>query len=144
MWMDMIAQVEVECRFRGGASDAEIQDAEQAVAVSFPDSLKELLRETDGVQGPDGLGVVWPVRRIAQDNLALRTDPRLSAFMPVDHLLFFADAGNGDLFAFPVSKGRRIERDRVFAFDHEDDSRRLVAWNLEDYLVRWLSGSLAV
>jgi hypothetical protein len=58
--------------------------------------------------------------------------------MPFDSLLFFADAGNGDQFAFPIT-GARV-RDDVFVWDHESDSRRWYAGSLGQYIDWWLSG----
>lgn len=43
-------------------------------------------------------------------------------YMPFDCLLFIADAGNGDQFAYSIVGGA-IRRDDIFAWDHENDSR---------------------
>jgi hypothetical protein len=61
--------------------------------------------------------------------------------MPFDHLLFFADAGNGDHFAFALHAGV-VRRPDVFAWNHEDDSRNWAAPSLEKYLEWWLTGRL--
>ena len=58
-----------------------------------------------------------------------------------DPLLFFADAGNGDQFAFVITAGK-IRRPDIFAWDHENDSRTWVAPSLAKYLEWWLSGDL--
>jgi hypothetical protein len=63
--------------------------------------------------------------------------------MPFDNLLFFADAGNGDQFAFPIQAGE-VRRPDVFCWNHEDDSRIWVAPSLEKYLEWWLTGKLTV
>jgi hypothetical protein len=64
-----------------------------------------------------------------------RRDPDFARlYMPFQPLLFFADAGNGDQFAF-------VMRDRptdVFVWDHESDSRQMVAPRLATYLEWWL------
>jgi SMI1-KNR4 cell-wall len=60
--------------------------------------------------------------------------------MPFDPLLFFADAGNGDQFAF-LWKPRR---DEIFVWDHESDSRSWVAGSLHQYLQWWLDGTLRI
>ena len=62
--------------------------------------------------------------------------------MPFDALLFFADAGNGDQFAFPITA--TAARDDVFVWDHENDSRSWYAASLKSYLESWLTGSRAV
>ena len=77
---------------------------------------------------------------IAADNVELRTTPTFAElYMPFDPLLFFADAGNGDQFAFVVQPPGR---DHVFAWNHEDDSRNWVAPGLAEYLTWWLDGRI--
>ena len=63
--------------------------------------------------------------------------------MPFDNLIFFADAGNGDQFAFPIVSGE-VRQNKVFVWDHEDDSRRWVAPSLQSYLEWWLTGKLGI
>jgi SMI1-KNR4 cell-wall len=85
------------------------------------------------------LAIVWPADRILDDNSSFRADAEFAKlYMPFDDLLFFADAGNGDQFAFPITAaGARAD---VFVWNHEDDSRRWYASSLEQYLTWWLSG----
>jgi hypothetical protein len=92
------------------------------------------------VRGESGLGVVWPVERIASDNASFRVSFR-DVYMPFDALVFFADAGNGDQFAFPVTSTGA--RDDVFVRDHENDSRTWFAPSLRLYLAWWLTGERA-
>lgn len=63
--------------------------------------------------------------------------------MPFEPLLFFADAGNGDMFAYTVCNGS-VRRPDIFVWNHEDDSRTWVAPSLALYLEWWLSGKLKV
>lgn len=42
--------------------------AEEKLGVEFPDDLRSLLGESDGVEGEYGLGLVWPIDRIIEDN----------------------------------------------------------------------------
>lgn len=92
-------------------------------------------------RGEYGLGLVWPIERIQGDNLMLRSSPDFAnLYMPFEPMLFVADAGNGDQFAFVI-------RDRptdVFVWDHETDSRTMVAPSLATYLERWLNGRLSI
>ncbi|MFI8831135.1 SMI1/KNR4 family protein [Streptomyces afghaniensis] len=65
------------------------------------------------------------------DNLSFRNDEQYkSLYMKFDSLMFFGDNGGGDQFAFV----RRLERHEVFVWDHETDSRILVAPSLERYV----------
>jgi len=139
MWREKILDRTVEATFHDGASDTEIGACEAALGQSLPRELAELLRETNGVQGEYGLGLIWAVQRIAADNVRFRGDEAFARlYLPFGSLLFFADAGNGDQFAF-VIRERPAE---VFVWDHETDSRTWVAPSLATYLRWWLNGTI--
>jgi hypothetical protein len=141
VWTDLIAALPGEVRLFDGAPEAVLRDAERQLGQSFPAELAALLAETNGVEGEYGLGLIWPIERIASGNLSLRGNDALTqACMPFDALLFFADAGNGDLFALIPHTGKPD----VFAWDHENDSRRWVAPGLGTYLEWWLTGELTL
>ena len=55
---------------------------------------------------------------------------------------FFADAGNGDRFAFPIFQ-EDVQQGPVFVWDHEDDTRREISISLKSYLEDWLSGKIS-
>jgi SMI1/KNR4 family protein SUKH-1 len=141
MWREQILEWTTEVSFRPPASAQAIQRCQEALGQRLPHDLAELLRETNGVDGEYGLGLVWPIERIQRDNLTLRRSPDLATlYTPFEPMLFFADAGNGDQFAFVI-------RDRpadVFAWDHETDSRTMVAPSLATYLERWLDGRITI
>jgi hypothetical protein len=141
MWRERILRWESEACFHDGASDAAIRACEAALGQRLPHDLTELLRESDGVEGEYGLGLIWPVDRIRTDNLAFRHDSTFARlYMPFDPLVFFADAGNGDQFAF-VMLDRPVD---VFVWDHETDSRTMIAPSLATYLEWWLDGTLKI
>ena len=139
MWQQRIMNLTDTASFADPVSHADIADAERALGGQLPRPLVELLSETDGVAGEHGLGLVWPLARIVSDNLQFRTNSDFrDLYMPFDPLLFFADAGNGDQFAF----GWTPRRDEIFVWDHENDSRTWVAGSLDQYLEWWLDGTL--
>jgi hypothetical protein len=83
------------------------------------------------------------VQRIAEDNLRFRSNKDFkSLYMPFSDLLFIADAGNGDQFAFPIDADGAIRRPDVFVWNHEDDSRTWVAPSLKRYFEWWISGQI--
>jgi SMI1-KNR4 cell-wall len=141
MWRERILRWTDEATFRDPASDEAILACEAALGQRLPRDLADLLRETNGVEGEYGLGLIWPIERIREDNLMFRLSTDFAGlYMPFEPMLFFADAGNGDQFAFVI-------RDRpadVFVWDHETDSRSMVAPNLATYLERWLDGQILV
>jgi hypothetical protein len=110
------------------------------LATPFPDDLRQLLAESDGIEGKYGLGLVWNIGRIARDNTAFRANVEFrDLYMPFDGLVFFADAGNGDQFALSLSGNRE-----VYVWSHEDDSRTWVAPSVMAYLEGWMTGSITV
>ena len=141
MWEAMISELCPEATFENGATVDQIRAAGEALGTEFPDQLVSLLLESNGVDGEYGHGLVWPVERIVADNLLFRTSADfLELYMPFDPLLFFADAGNGDQFAFPTIP----RKDEVFVWDHESDSRMWAAQDLRQYIRRWMDGTLKV
>ena len=142
MWKQLIAGLTPDHEFGPPALWAEVTLAEEKLGIKFPDDLRNLLFETNGVQGQYGLGLIWPLERIVADNARFRANEDFKdLYMPFDSLLFFADAGNGDQFAYPIQNGS-FNRLDVFAWNHEDDSRTWVASSLAKYLEWWLNGTI--
>lgn len=53
MWRDLIQGLAAECKFNPPASPDDIADVENALGISSPLTLKELLEESNGVYGED-------------------------------------------------------------------------------------------
>lgn len=137
MWTALIREIAPEAVLLPPATRRALDGAAVVLGGPLPEPLVALLSETNGVRGEYGLGLVWPVETIAAENVAFRTNADFrDLYMPFDPLLFFADAGNGDQFAFLWTP----RRDEVFVWDHETDSRTWVAPSLETYLRWWLDG----
>ena len=144
MWRELISKLSEDCEFDSPATFTEILAVEESLGVTLPDELKNLLKETNGVSDKYGSGLVWSAERIQQDNIEFRTTEDFKdLYMPFESLLFFADAGNGDQFAFTVLNGE-IRRNDIFVWNHENDSRTWAASNLKQYLEWWLSGKLQI
>ncbi|MFI7012147.1 SMI1/KNR4 family protein [Streptomyces sp. NPDC050145] len=104
---------------------------EEQLGQQLPSALRELLLETDGIEDDYGTEYVWSAKRILEDNASFRSQADFrDLYMPFDALMFFGDNGGGDQFAFV----RTPERDDVFVWDHETDSRTWVAPSLDRYL----------
>jgi hypothetical protein len=109
----------------------------QRWGIKLEAQLRSCLLEADGVRGEYSLDLLWPIERIVADNRRFRSHPDFrELYMPFDCLLFFADAGNGDQFAYPILVGA-IRRNDIFVWNHEDDSRTWVAPSLKTYF-EWL------
>ncbi|SHF30153.1 SMI1/KNR4 family protein [Streptoalloteichus hindustanus] len=142
MWRSLLDEAVDDVRFLPPADPEEMTAAERVLGHPLPEDLVSLLSETNGIGDEyDVDSIVWPLHRIVEENLHLRGDDLLrTLYMPFDPLLFFADAGNGDLFAFVLRDGRRD----IFVWDHETDSRSMLASSLERFLLGWCTGKLNV
>jgi hypothetical protein len=142
VWREKLAALSADLTFAPAASEGAVRDCERELGLELPEQLRELLLESDGIQGEYGLGLVWPVLQIRDDNRHFRSSPDFrELYMPFDPLLFFGDAGNGDQFAYAINDGL-VRRDDIFAWIHEDDSRTWVAPSLDRYFEWWLEGRI--
>jgi hypothetical protein len=142
MWVDLAHRFQPEARAAAPASMAAVEEAEEALGVQFPAELRSLLEETDGLVDEYGAGL-WSVARLLESNLEMREDSSTSdLYMPFANLLLIADAGNGDLFAYPIQGDGAINRPDIFLWDHETDSRQWVAGSLHQFVERWFGGEL--
>jgi hypothetical protein len=130
----MIAELAPETRVRGPAPASAVAWIATFVDISVPNDLVELLLESDGAESQWGGGVVWSAAEMHTINWTFRAQQSTvyTRYAPFNGLLFFADAGNGDQFAF--------DRDgKVLRWDHETDERRPFAVDLASYLQRRLT-----
>lgn len=106
--------------FHEPATADAIAAAEAKLGAPLPGEIRDLLGETDGVDGEYGLALVWPAERIGEDDARFRADTSFAdLYLPFDGLVFFSDAGNGDQFAISL-------RGAQDAFVWTDTSR---TWN---------------
>lgn len=139
IWRERIHRLDADAEFHQAATERQVATLEADLRCALPEELRELLFETNGAEIISGLQLVWSAEEIARRNREMRDEWRtggwLESYMPVDHLLFFGDHGNGDLYFVPVTaEGTRPD---VFVWDHEDDSRTWSASSLN----AWLSGA---
>ncbi|MFS0716331.1 SMI1/KNR4 family protein [Arthrobacter sp. 1P04PC] len=126
--------------FNAPPSPGALSACEARLGHRLPHHLRQLLEETNGIQGDYGLGLLWSAERIAEDNDRFRNSAEfLQLYMPFHGLVFFADAGNGDQFALSLSGNHE-----VYVWNHEDDSRRWVSSSVLQYLEDWMTGALTV
>ncbi|MFG3118955.1 SMI1/KNR4 family protein [Streptomyces sp. NPDC048197] len=139
MWTEVVTALPATTAFQAPASESSLLRCATVLGHPMPADLAALLRESNGIEGEYGAELIWSAERIVSENQSLRQDSELATlYMPFDPLLFFADAGNGDLFALLA----KIDRPDVFVWNHEDDSRTWVAPSLGKYLEWWLTGQI--
>lgn len=142
MWQNAVQKLTGRYHFRSPASADSIAHIENLLHLIFPNELKALLQESDGIAGDYGIEAIWSTDQIHEMNIKFRRNPDFKQlYMSFDELLFFGDAGNGDLFAFIVLAGA-VRRQDIFMWDHENDSRVWVAPSLEKYLEWHINGSI--
>ena len=122
--------------------DFDLLDSKPQFKTNLPDELTQLLKETNGLQVYYSLSI-WSLDAIISNNLSYWFDSESFAdlYMPFDNLLFFADAGNGDLFAYRILQ-HKIEYNDIYLWNHENDSRVWVANNLTDFIKQSLTGEI--
>jgi hypothetical protein len=135
MWIELISSLSEDVDLAGPGCEQEMRAAEAVLGHPLPTALKELWRVADGARDKYGAGIVGSVGEVVDRNLEFRSSVDFRGlYMPFDPLLLFGESSSGDLYAFVV----KPERPDIFVWDHESDSRRWVANNLEDYLRRRL------
>ncbi|MBU0975536.1 MAG: SMI1/KNR4 family protein [Patescibacteria group bacterium] len=127
-----------------GAGEKDINVLEDKLGVKLPEELRELLKNTDGLE-VEKTRIIRPVKDILEDNERFRSDENiLRSFMPFDSLLFFGDSGGaGDLLAYAIIQGE-ISKTGVYVWDHENDSRTWIAPSIQKLLEWWIDGKIKV
>ena len=144
MWKEIVISNTESFSFKDPVKKDLLTVFEERLGMAIPKSLKSCLSESDGIFGEYQQGLIWPIDRIIHDNLEFRNDKDFKElYMPFNHILFFADAGNGDQFFYPVQAGE-IRKNDIFVWNHEDDSRSWIAPSLEKYLEWWLIGKIEI
>ncbi|MED4455006.1 SMI1/KNR4 family protein [Metabacillus fastidiosus] len=144
MWKNYIHSISKEYNFRDPAVESEITQIKEELNVELPEKLLGLYDETNGVFDRFDDSLIWSTQQIVEENLFYRNDEEYkNIFMPFDHLLFFAPAGNGDLFGYAILNGH-IQKDDIYVWDHEDDSRRWIASSLEEFIKGWITSEISI
>ncbi|MEK3936861.1 SMI1/KNR4 family protein [Sporosarcina sp. FSL W7-1349] len=144
MWKSYIRSIANGYHFTEPADHASIARVHQELHVFLPPDLLTLLNETDGVFDEFNCPLIWPADKIVEENLFFRNFADYKdLYMPFDHLLFFSDSGAGDLFGYSILNGQ-IQRDDIFVWNHEDDSRTWVASSLKDFIDGWVNDRITV
>lgn len=144
MWKEYIQTATTGYHYKNPATDAKTSQIKEKLQVELPQDLLDLLNETNGAFDEYGCPLIWSTDQIVKENLFFRNfEDYRDIFMPFDHLLFFSDAGNGDLFGYAILNGS-IQREDIFVWDHETDSRKWIASSLKDFIEGWANGRISV
>ena len=114
-------------------------DAFNSLDAELPSDVTALLEACQGRRDRHGEALAWSVVELRARNQEMRTTPAFRGlYMPFDHLLFFGDSGNGDLFALAIDADGRVRRRDVFCWDHETDGRVWFASGPSEYIAKRL------
>ncbi len=117
-----------------------LTEIEAKLGIKLPLELKRLYVETNGIQDTTLCSIVVPAKELISKNFVMRSEESFKdLYMPFDNLLFFGDGGNGDLYAYPIKMDGKIDTISIFVWDHEDDSRKWVAADIRDLILRKIS-----
>ncbi|QWG34140.1 SMI1/KNR4 family protein [Bacillus mycoides] len=143
MWKNIIRSISLDLRLKNPATKDELTEVQKYLHVELPNDLSHLLQETNGIEGEYG-DFIWDASRIKTENMNMRnTVVFKDLYMPFDCLLFFADGGNGDLFGYSILNGI-VQRDDIYVWNHENDSRTWVAPSLKTFMKWWGSGKITI
>lgn len=160
MWREFIQNFTSSCYFWEPASLSEVAEVEQALGVTLPEDLRNLLQETNGaavgmafIVGAEYPGheshycsLVWSTGDMLKENLQFRAfdEDNPYIFAPLKPLLFFASLPNGDPVAFRVVD-EHVINSTVIAMSHENYATRWeVAASLRDFLTWMLHEEIKV
>ncbi|OXS59477.1 SMI1/KNR4 family protein [Rossellomorea vietnamensis] len=140
-WRMYLCSISEECQFKAPATELEMIAVKDIVKVELPVRLAQLYNETNGVYGDYGISFIWSTEQMVRENVLCRVAHQQSGDRY--SLLFFSDAGNGDLFGYLTVNGK-IESEDIYIWNHEDGSRRVVAASLKEFIKGWITGKLTV
>ncbi|MCU4761971.1 SMI1/KNR4 family protein [Bacillus cereus] len=143
MWKETIHSISSNLSLKNPATKEELIEIQKCLLVELPNDLSQLLQETNGIAGEYG-DFIWSVSKIKTENMNMRNIVDFKdLYMPFDCLLFFTDGGNGDLFGYSILNGI-VQRDDIYIWNHENDSRTWVAPSLEIFMEWWESGKITI
>ncbi|WP_043932566.1 SMI1/KNR4 family protein [Bacillus sp. EB01] len=145
MWKEFVTSISKEYQLKEPATKFEIDQIIKELNVELPKELADLFSETNGVFDNWNCPLIWSTSQIVKDNLFFRNyEDYEDIYMPFDNLFFFSDAGNGDLFCYSITKKGTIEKNDIYVWNHEDDSRTWVAASLKHFIKGWIKGEISV
>lgn len=142
MWKNYISKIVEDAQFSAPVTEKELRSINEALNIELPKSLIDLYSETNGVKGPY-YSYIWSTEMLIKENVSVWGSEEFEKYKKPDNLLFFVDAGNGDLFGYLIRNGN-VEGEEIFVWDHENGSQRVVAPSLKKFIKGWYSGGISI
>ena len=123
-------------------AEEEIAETEKYVGFSFPEDLKNLLRETDGDH--------WFLMSSEEIRENVKTNREIfpEYLTPdefeekVNRFIFFATNGCGDYYCYRILPDGRTDDSAVYIWEHELFEARRVADNIFDLIKKYYSDEI--
>ncbi len=78
MWIEVVANLTDTAGFQPPASESSLIRCATVLGHPLPTDLAALLRESNGIKGEYGDGLIWSAERIASENQRFREDTDLA------------------------------------------------------------------
>lgn len=134
MWKNYLSSIIKDCQFKAPVTEIELISIKKELNIELPKKLIELYNETNGVDGKY-FSYIWSTETMVRENLSVWDMEEFENYKKPDNLLFFADAGNGDLYGYLVLNGK-VQNEDIYVWNHEDCSQRVIASSLEEFIKR--------
>ena len=109
----------------------EVKRAQEYVGHPFPEELVNLLLELNGDKW-----LIFSTEEIIET--VSNTREYLSeCYEDIQNHIFFAGNGCGDYYCYNVSVDGKVEDDKIYIWEHEENSCRIVAKNIEEMIHRY-------
>ena len=142
MWKNYISKIVGDAQFNAPVTEKELRSIKGELNIELPKSLIELYSETNGVEG-SYYSYIWSTEMLIKENLSVWGIEEFENYKKPGNLLFFVDAGNGDLFGYLIINGE-VESEDIYVWNHENGSRRVVASTLKEFIKGWYSGGISI
>ena len=114
----------------------EINKAQEYVGQKFPEELVNLLLELNGDKW-----LIFSTEDIIET--AFNTREYLSeCYEDIREHIFFAGNGCGDYYCYNVTSDGVVEEDKIYIWEHEDNTCRFVAANIEELIRRYINNEV--
>ncbi|AMO84339.1 SMI1 / KNR4 family protein [Solibacillus isronensis B3W22] len=142
MWKNYLSSIIKDCQFKAPATEKEKFSIKKELNTVLPKKLAELYNETNGVDG-EYYSYIWSTEQMVRENLSVWDIEEFENYKKPDNLLFFVDAGNGDLFGYLIVDGK-VENEDIYVWNHEDGSQEVIASSLEEFIKGWYGGGISI
>ena len=142
VWKNYLSNIIKDCRFNSPATGTDFLLIKKELGIELPKKLTELFSETNGVEGKY-YSYIWSTELIIRENLSIWAMEEFENYKRPDNLLFFVDAGNGDLFGYLIVQGK-VQNEDIYVWNHEDSSQRVIAASLEEFIKGWYGGGISI